>query len=129
MQVLTKDEPMFLTRKNIPALLVMVGLIALDAAKTDIAASQTANPTSQIANSSPSDPVPAPGYVAAGTTEAMKLLRLMDSDNSGKVSRAEFMAFMNAEFDHLDINHDGKLDLKELKNSQLMILHRGGTRR
>ena len=74
-------------------------------------------------------PVPKPEYVAAGTEEALKLLRLMDADNSGKVSRAEFMAFMAAEFDRLDINHDGELDLKELKNSRVVMTQRGGSRR
>jgi Ca2+-binding EF-hand superfamily protein len=53
----------------------------------------------------------------------------MDADNSGKVSRAEFMAFMAAEFDRLDINHDGELDLKELKNSRVVMTQRGGSRR
>jgi Ca2+-binding EF-hand superfamily protein len=58
----------------------------------------------------------------------MKLLLLMDADKSGKVSRAEFMAFMTSEFDRLDINHDGELDVKELEQSQLAV-HRGGSHR
>ncbi len=62
--------------------------------------------------------------VAEGQAAALKLLKLMDTDKSGKVSRAEFMAFMAAEFDRLDLNHDGELDVAELE--QLQINHRGG---
>ena len=65
-----------------------------------------------------------PEKVAAGRAAALKLLKLMDTDSSGKVSRAEFMAFMNAEFDRLDFDHDGELDVHELE--QIEITHRGG---
>jgi len=121
---------MFLPRKVILGFIAVAGMMALFAVvKTENAAGQTANAASQTANSSTPAPAPAPEYVAAGTAEAMKLLRLMDADKSGKVSRAEFMAFMAAEFDRLDINHDGELDLKELQRSQLMVVHHGGTAR
>ena len=53
----------------------------------------------------------------------------MDTDQNGKISHAEYMAFMEAEFQRLDINHDGELDLKELEKSQLAVAHHGGTRR
>ena len=49
------------------------------------------------------------------------LLALMDKDKSGKVSRQEFMDFMAEEFDRLDTNHDGELDVTEL--SRLYIRH------
>lgn len=52
--------------------------------------------------------------VAPGEVQAKQLLLLMDADKNGKVSRAEFMAFMSAEFDRLDLDHDGELDVKEL---------------
>ena len=67
--------------------------------------------------------------VAAGETEAKKLLILMDADKSGTVSKKEFMDFMGAEFDRLDVNHDGALDVKELEQSQLMQTHHGGGHR
>ena len=67
--------------------------------------------------------------VIAGEAEAKKLLLLMDTDKNGKVSRAEFMAFMAAEFDRLDVNKDGELDVKELSKSSLTVVHRGGVRR
>jgi hypothetical protein len=64
--------------------------------------------------------------VIAGENSAKQLLLLMDSDKNGKVSQAEFMAFMDAEFKRLDENHDGELDVKEL--TQFGIRHMTGHR-
>jgi len=52
--------------------------------------------------------------LTAGEGAATQLLLLMDTDKDGMVSKAEFMAFMSAEFDHMDMNHDGRLDVPEL---------------
>ena len=87
-----------------------------------------------VAQSAPAaaqGPVPTPDAtkVAAASPEAVKLLKLMDADKNGKISHAEFMAFMEAEFQRLDVDHDGQLDLKELEKSQLAVSHHGGTRR
>jgi EF hand len=38
---------------------------------------------------------------------------------NGKISEAEFMEFMKAEFKRLDVDGSGELDVKELKKSQL----------
>ena len=57
-------------------------------------------------------------HLDAGLPATKQLLLLMDVDKSGKVSRQEFMSFMTAEFDRLDINHDGELDLQELSAMQ-----------
>jgi hypothetical protein len=54
-----------------------------------------------------------PGRTAEPTVR--QLLLLMDADKNGKVSKQEFMSFMDKEFDRLDQNHDGELDVKELK--------------
>jgi Ca2+-binding EF-hand superfamily protein len=43
----------------------------------------------------------------------------MDRDQSGKGSHEEFMAFMEAEFQRLDKNKDGELDVKELTQTGL----------
>jgi Ca2+-binding EF-hand superfamily protein len=59
----------------------------------------------------------------------MRLLRLMDTDKSGKISKAEYMGFIAAEFDRFDTNHNGQLDLKELEQSQLVVRHHRGTHR
>jgi hypothetical protein len=60
-----------------------------------------------------------------GEKEAKKMLLLMDKDQSGKVSKQEFMSFMEAEFERLDINRDGELDVKELTDSRVQIRTRG----
>jgi hypothetical protein len=57
--------------------------------------------------------------IAAGTPATKQLLLLMDTDKNGKVSKQEFMSFMEAEFDKLDVNHDGELDVKELTQLQV----------
>jgi len=63
--------------------------------------------------------------LATGEREAKKMLLLMDADKSGKVSKQEFMNFMEAEFERMDINKDGELDVKELTNSRVQVRTRG----
>lgn len=65
--------------------------------------------------------------VAAGVPATKQLLLLMDADKNGKISRQEFMNFMEAEFNRLDINHDGELDVHEL--TQLQVRPKGGYHR
>jgi|SRR5579863_2876304 hypothetical protein len=79
------------------------------------------------AQESEQKPGPSPNdkKVAAGEREAKKLLLLMDTDKSGKVSKQEFMSFMEAEFERLDINKDGELDVKELTDSRVQVRTRG----
>lgn len=57
--------------------------------------------------------------LTAGEAAAKQLLVLMDTDKSGKVSKQEWMSFMEAEFDRLDKNKDGELDMKELEKSHV----------
>ena len=52
--------------------------------------------------------------VAAGETWARQMLTLMDTDKNGKVSRQEWMRFMQAEFDRLDVDHNGEVSVQEL---------------
>jgi len=59
--------------------------------------------------------------IEAGEKEARKLLLLMDRDQNGKVSKQEFLSFMEAEFERLDVNKDGQLDVKELTRSQVRV--------
>ena len=73
------------------------------------------------------DPKQKEQKLEAGEVEAKRLLLLMDRDQSGKVSRDEFMTFMAAEFARLDVNKDGELDVKEL--TQTRLTPRGGVHR
>lgn len=57
--------------------------------------------------------------IAAGQPEVKQLLLLMDADKNGKVSKQEFMRFMEAEFDRLDKDKSGELDVKELTQLQV----------
>jgi len=41
----------------------------------------------------------------------------MDKDQNGRVSKQEFMSFMEAEFDRLDKDKSGELDVQELTQS------------
>jgi Ca2+-binding EF-hand superfamily protein len=47
------------------------------------------------------------------------LLLLIDTDENGKISKQEWMKFMEAEFDRLDKDKKGQLDAKELEQSKL----------
>ena len=57
--------------------------------------------------------------LAAATEAAKQLLLIIDADKNGKVSKEEWMKFMEAEFDRLDTNHNGELDVKELTQSRM----------
>jgi hypothetical protein len=48
-----------------------------------------------------------------------QLLPLMDTVKNGMVSKQEFMKFMEAEFERLDKNKKGELNVKELTKSTL----------
>lgn len=63
--------------------------------------------------------------LAEGELEAKKMLVLMDKDKNGKVSKQEFMNFMEAEFERLDVNKDGELDVKELTQSRVQLRSHG----
>jgi EF hand len=43
----------------------------------------------------------------------------MDINRKGKISKQEWMKFMEAEFDRLDVEKDGELDFKEIAQSRL----------
>ena len=59
-----------------------------------------------------------------GEAEVKKLLPLMHADSDGKVSRQDFMSFMEAEFNRLDKKKDGKLDVKELTQQPVRGFHK-----
>jgi hypothetical protein len=55
--------------------------------------------------------------VGLSVAEVRQLVIMMDTDKNGKVSKKEFMDFMSAEFDRLDADKSGELDVKELAKS------------
>jgi len=50
---------------------------------------------------------------------ARQLLPYMDKDKNGKISKAEFMSFMEAEFNALDTAKTGELTVEQLSKSVL----------
>jgi hypothetical protein len=61
--------------------------------------------------------------LALGENEVKQLLLLMDTDENGKISKQEWMKFMEAEFDRLDKDKKGQLDAKEPTQSKLRVSH------
>jgi hypothetical protein len=53
---------------------------------------------------------------AAAASDVRQLLRLMDKDRNGAVSRDEFMQFMSQSFDRFDVDRSGGIDSKEASN-------------
>jgi hypothetical protein len=104
----------------------IIALLSAAAGVGVVVAQDTATqaPVATAAKNAPNDK-----NVATGEAEAKRLLLLMDRDKSGKVSRQEFMDFMQAEFDRLDINKDGELDVKELTQTRLTAPPRGAIHR
>jgi len=62
-----------------------------------------------------------PNTVAIAREKVKELLGLMDPDKNGKISKQEWMKFMEAEFDRLDPQKRGAIDPKELLPSSLSI--------
>ena len=61
--------------------------------------------------------------LALGEEEVKQLLLLMDTDKNGRISKAEYMKFMEAEFDRLDKDKSGDLDVNEITQSKLRVSH------
>ena len=50
-----------------------------------------------------------------------ELLLLVDTYKNGKISKQEWMKFMEAEFDRLDKDNKGEIDRKELLHSMVSV--------
>ena len=61
--------------------------------------------------------------LSLGEDEVKQLLLLMDTDKNGKISKQEYMKFMEAEFEKMDKDKSGDLDVKELTQSRLRVSH------
>ena len=97
-----------MTRRNLLALGVLGAMVAFPSA----AAAQKASVPKK------------PDKTTIAQEHAMELLLLMDTDKNGKVSKKEWMKFMEAEFDRLDEDKKGELDPQELMRSKLRISHK-----
>jgi hypothetical protein len=71
---------------------------------------------SMLVNAAPQkDSFPKPqDKLALGEDEVKRLLVIMGPDASGRISKTEFMKFMETEFERLDKNKNGELDVKNL---------------
>jgi hypothetical protein len=105
------------TRQKIvvPALVVA----AMVAAGTRVETARAQNAAAQTPSAA-QDSKQKEKNLEVGVVEASRLVLLMDRDQNGKVSKREFMSFMEEEFQRLDINKDGELDVKELTQSRLV---------
>lgn len=61
--------------------------------------------------------------LALGEEEVKQLLLLMDTDKNGRISKAEYMRFMEQEFERLDKDKSGDLDVNEITQSKLRVSH------
>ncbi len=52
---------------------------------------------------------------ATAEADVRHLLRLMDKDANGTVSKDEFLQYMSQTFDRLDVNKSGQLERGELR--------------
>ena len=52
-----------------------------------------------------------------------QLLLVMNTDKRGKISKQEWMAFMEDEFDRLDVEKAGELDQTAIRQSTAYVQH------
>jgi Ca2+-binding EF-hand superfamily protein len=75
------------------------------------------------------DVAPRPQDKLAQANENVKqLLLLLDADKNGRISKKEWMAFMEAEFNKLDKDGNGELDQKELVEARLSVRQGGSAK-
>jgi hypothetical protein len=105
-------EVLIVFRKPKILLVVTAAALLATGATLGTALAQKADPKSQ-------------DKLALGESDVKQLLLLMDTDKNGRVSKKEYMDFMEAEFDRLDKDKSGDLDVKELTQSSLRPVHKG----
>ncbi len=101
-----------LKRTKIVLLVVVIAILVPTWAILETAVAQT-----KAAVPKPQD------NLALGENDAKQLLLLIDTDKNGKISKQEWMKFMEAEFDRMDKAKNGQLDVKELTQSKLRVSH------
>lgn len=68
-----------------------------------------------------------PSALVLGQDQVVDLLLLMDTDENGKISKQEWMDFASAEFDRLDKDKSGQLDIREIARTRLVATRRVNT--
>jgi hypothetical protein len=111
-EIMLRLRPIVLTTA---AAVFFAGIVVVNAAKAQGGKSTVATPT-PVAEETERE-----RKLAAATEAAKELLLAMDTNMSGKVSKEEWMKFMEAEFDRLDTDHKGQLDVKELTQSRVRV--------
>jgi ankyrin repeat protein len=94
-----------MTRRNL-----LIALLGAGAAAANAVAQQRGTPDPQ-------------DKLALADLNVKQLLLLMDTDHNGKISKHEWMSFMEAEFNKLDKDGNGELDTRELLQSRLSVRH------
>ena len=69
----------------------------------------------------------APNKDLLAKDQVEELLLMMDTNKNGRISKAEWMKFMADEFDRLDTDRSGELDVKEIAKSRLMATRHTST--
>jgi hypothetical protein len=59
--------------------------------------------------------------LALGEEDVRRLMLLIGPNENGKITKQEWMKFMESEFDRLDKDKSGELDAKELSRSRLTV--------
>ena len=101
--------------------LAMIAAVSLSGAIAASGAGQSEKSTGVVSSTPASEKTETDKNLAAATEAAKQLLLAMDTNKSGKVSKEEWMKFMEAEFDRLDTDHRGQLDVKELTQSRVQM--------
>jgi hypothetical protein len=101
--------------------LAIITAVSLSGSRAENAAAQSEKSTGAVSPTPDAEKSEREKKLIAATEAAKQLLLAMDTDNSGKVSKQEWMKFMEEEFDRLDIDHKGQLNVKELTQSRVRM--------
>lgn len=90
-----------MTRRNLPIALLIVTTLGVGLAQKSVQKQSDKN--------------------VMGIENVKQLLLIMDTDKKGKISKQEWMKFMEAEFDRLDKDKTGQLSPQELAQSKVSV--------
>jgi Mrp family chromosome partitioning ATPase len=100
---------------------ILASLLLAGTMATGSASDQSEKSTGVVSPKPEAEKAEKERQLAAATEAAKQLLLAMDMNKSGKISKEEWMKFMEAEFDRLDTDHKGQLDVNELTQSRVRM--------